>query len=71
MTEQTPKLDVKTLEYVLSMLKAKHEVFADAEYEIRCGRGDASRLAEASWKETALRFACRDIRLLIEAQQEA
>lgn len=70
MNQEIPKLDVETLKYVYQMLKVKHQAYADGEYEIRCGGGDASRLQEASWGETVLRGAYLDVRRLIEAQQE-
>lgn len=67
MTEQTPKLDVKTLEYIVFMLDAEKEAYREGYYKadtpVMRGRYHAIFSHMISLK--------REITDLIEAQQEA
>ena len=67
MTEQTPKLDVKTLEYIVSLLDAEKEAYREGYYKadspVIRGRRHTIFSHMISLK--------REITDLIEAQREA
>lgn len=67
MTEQTPKLDAQTIEYVVSMLEAEIEAYREGYYKTD------SPIMRTRYKAifTHAIFFKREIKDLIEAQQEA
>lgn len=70
MTEQTPKLDVKTLEYVRTFLKREHASYIEfARLEEKHENLDEAKF----WREQAatLSFVSNFIRRSISEQQEA
>ena len=66
MTEQTPKLDVPTLEYIVSMLEAEKEAYREGYYKADTPVIRTRRCAIF----THMISLKREITDLIEAQQE-
>ena len=70
MTEQTPKLDVKTLEYVLSLIKRDCEIYDKLVVE-SFKINDKYKIDTNNGKYGAMTAFGLEIRDLIREQQEA
>lgn len=68
-TEQTPKLDVKTLEYVLNYLEETYDQYTDDCVEAE-RKGDKQAFMLYRSKSKAIEFAAVHIEFLIHEQQE-